>query len=322
MTLGFGYLIGTLIFLCALVALATAADLAAKRFHPLPLLGDHRRLDDRGHDAGGFRRPLARHRLRRRIAAAARAACSASLGLWYRWRARSRSPQSARRGWRRSIGSRSRSRRRWARRSGTGSADAGLGYGGGALLFGALLVLVAVAYYRTRISHVLLFWVAFILTRPLGATVGDFFDKPLAQGGLNVSRPLASAIIADIHRDLHSGLAAARGRPHRRAGAARERSLTVSSGLIASVAERVGCRSRDRSSLARSGQTWLVVSHPSRQFDRCRPTSSRDQSVSILFASCMAERGDSNPRTPVKMLLEFQSSAFDRSATSPINNLR
>ncbi len=76
------------------------------------------------------------------------------------------------------------------------AADAGLGYGGGALVFGALLVLVAIAYFRTRISHVLLFWTAFILTRPLGATVGDFFDKPIAQGGLNISRPLASAIIA------------------------------------------------------------------------------------------------------------------------------
>jgi uncharacterized membrane-anchored protein len=75
-------------------------------------------------------------------------------------------------------------------------ADAGLGYRGGALVFGALLVLVAIAYYRTRISHVVLFWTAFILTRPLGATVGDFFDKPVAQGGLDVSRPLASAILA------------------------------------------------------------------------------------------------------------------------------
>jgi uncharacterized membrane-anchored protein len=76
------------------------------------------------------------------------------------------------------------------------AADAGLGYGGGALVFGALLAVIALAYWRTRISHVLLFWAAFILTRPLGATVGDFFDKPIAQGGLNVSRPLASAIIA------------------------------------------------------------------------------------------------------------------------------
>ena len=76
------------------------------------------------------------------------------------------------------------------------AADSGLGYAGGALLFGTALALLAVIYFRTRVSHVLLFWAAFILTRPLGATVGDFFDKPLAQGGLNVSRPLATAIIA------------------------------------------------------------------------------------------------------------------------------
>jgi uncharacterized membrane-anchored protein len=75
------------------------------------------------------------------------------------------------------------------------AADSGLGFGGGALVFSALIVLVAIAYCRTRVSHVLLFWTAFILTRPLGATVADFLDKPLAQGGLNVSRPLASTII-------------------------------------------------------------------------------------------------------------------------------
>jgi uncharacterized membrane-anchored protein len=76
------------------------------------------------------------------------------------------------------------------------AADAGLGYGGGALVFAAALVLVAAAYYLTRFSRVWLFWIAFILTRPLGATLGDFFDKPVAQGGLDVSRPLASAILA------------------------------------------------------------------------------------------------------------------------------
>lgn len=76
------------------------------------------------------------------------------------------------------------------------AADAGLGYGGGVLVFAAALVLVAAAYYLTRLSRAWLFWVAFILTRPLGATLGDFFDKPLAQGGLDVSRPLASAILA------------------------------------------------------------------------------------------------------------------------------
>ncbi|HLY06693.1 MAG TPA: hypothetical protein VKR31_13190 [Rhizomicrobium sp.] len=76
------------------------------------------------------------------------------------------------------------------------AADAGLGYGGGALVFLAALAAVAALYFWTRVSHVLLFWAAFILTRPLGATVGDFFDKPVAQGGLNFSRPLASLVIA------------------------------------------------------------------------------------------------------------------------------
>jgi len=78
------------------------------------------------------------------------------------------------------------------------AADSGLGYDGGALVFGAALAVVAAAYFRTRISHVLLFWTAFILTRPLGATIGDYFDKPIAKGGLNVSRPLASAVIGAV----------------------------------------------------------------------------------------------------------------------------
>lgn len=72
----------------------------------------------------------------------------------------------------------------------------GFGYAGGALVFVTALAIIAALYYRTSISHVLLFWAAFILTRPLGATVGDFFDKPLAEGGLNVSRPIATALIA------------------------------------------------------------------------------------------------------------------------------
>jgi uncharacterized membrane-anchored protein len=72
----------------------------------------------------------------------------------------------------------------------------GLGYEGGALVFGAALAVVAAAYYWTNVSRVTLFWTAFILTRPLGATVGDFLDKPLDHGGLAWSRPLASAIIA------------------------------------------------------------------------------------------------------------------------------
>jgi uncharacterized membrane-anchored protein len=75
-------------------------------------------------------------------------------------------------------------------------ADAGLGYGGGALVFGAGLALLAILYFTTNVSRVLLFWAAFILTRPLGATVGDFLDKPVASGGLELSRPLASLVLA------------------------------------------------------------------------------------------------------------------------------
>lgn len=71
----------------------------------------------------------------------------------------------------------------------------GLGYSGGALVFGALLALLALLYFSTRVSRVFLFWVAFILTRPLGATVGDWLDKPLAKGGLDMSRPIASAVL-------------------------------------------------------------------------------------------------------------------------------
>ncbi len=78
------------------------------------------------------------------------------------------------------------------------TADSGLGFGGGAFVFLVGLTLVAALYFWTNLSRVLLFWVAFILTRPLGATVGDFFDKPINQGGLAFSRPLASAIIAAI----------------------------------------------------------------------------------------------------------------------------
>jgi uncharacterized membrane-anchored protein len=72
----------------------------------------------------------------------------------------------------------------------------GLGYEGGALVFGAALAIVAAAYYWTNVSRVTLFWTAFILTRPLGATVGDLLDKPIKDGGLALSRPLASAAIA------------------------------------------------------------------------------------------------------------------------------
>ena len=75
------------------------------------------------------------------------------------------------------------------------AGTAGLGYSGGAVIFSALLALVVAAYYWTNTSRTLLFWMAFILTRPLGAVVGDFLDKPLNAGGLALSRYVASAAL-------------------------------------------------------------------------------------------------------------------------------
>lgn len=72
---------------------------------------------------------------------------------------------------------------------------AGLGYSGAAVIFSGLLVVVVAAYYWTSISRTMLFWAAFILTRPLGAVVGDFLDKPLSAGGLALSRYSASAAL-------------------------------------------------------------------------------------------------------------------------------
>jgi uncharacterized membrane-anchored protein len=76
--------------------------------------------------------------------------------------------------------------------------DTGLGYDGGALLFGGGLAVLVVLYLTTNISRVFLFWAAFILTRPLGATLGDFLDKPVSDGGLALSRPLATAVIGAL----------------------------------------------------------------------------------------------------------------------------
>lgn len=76
--------------------------------------------------------------------------------------------------------------------------NTGLGYLGGAAVFAGALVLVAGLYFWTCVSRVALFWAAFILTRPLGATVGDFLDKPHDHGGLALSRPIASLVIGGL----------------------------------------------------------------------------------------------------------------------------
>ena len=76
--------------------------------------------------------------------------------------------------------------------------DSVIGYEGGALVFLGALALIAAAYYFTKLSHTLLFWAAFILTRPLGATLGDLLTKPLAHGGLDLSRISSSLVIAGL----------------------------------------------------------------------------------------------------------------------------
>ena len=76
--------------------------------------------------------------------------------------------------------------------------DSGLGFAGGAALIGGLLVLVTLAAYFTKVSHVLLFWIAFVLTRPFGATMGDVLTKPHDKGGLDFGTIGASAVLAGI----------------------------------------------------------------------------------------------------------------------------
>ena len=125
------------------------------------------------------------------------AALMATLGLWY-WRMGSISAHS--------VTSRKAEVFYWgaimfSQTLGTALGDfladtGGLGFAGGAVVFGAGLVVIAVLYFTTQISRTVLFWAAFILTRPLGATVGDFLDKPIAHGGLDLSRYAASAVLA------------------------------------------------------------------------------------------------------------------------------
>jgi uncharacterized membrane-anchored protein len=194
MTLGLGYLTSTLIFATALVLLA-ACQIAAKRFHPFLYWATIIASTTAGTTLADFAdRSLGIGYLGGSLLLLA--CVLASLALWYRTEGTVAvntvdTPRVEAFYWLTITFSQT-----LGTALGDWVADAGLGYRGGALVFGGLLLLVAIAYYRTRISHVMLFWTAFILTRPLGATVGDFFDKPIAQGGLNVSRPLASAIIA------------------------------------------------------------------------------------------------------------------------------
>ena len=197
MSMNLGYLAGTAIF-AAIFAAAVAAQLGARRFHPFlywtvivatttvgTTLAD---FVDRSLGIGylGGSSLLA-------------ALLVASLVIWYRTMG---TVSIA------SINSRQAETFYWvtimfSQTLGTALGDwmadsTGLGYAGGALVFAAGLAITTAAYLWTNVSRTVLFWVAFVLTRPLGATVGDFLDKPLDHGGLALSRYTASASLAIV----------------------------------------------------------------------------------------------------------------------------
>ena len=194
MTLNWGYLAGTALFLSALVVLV-AIQIGAKKFHPFlywativasttfgTTMADYADRSLGIGYAGG--------------SALLFCGLILVLGLWY-WQRGSISVET--------VNNTQVEVFYWAaitlsQTLGTAlgdwtADDTGLGYEGGALMFAAALAAVVAAYYWTNVSRVLLFWLAFILTRPLGATVGDLLDKPISEGGLALSRPIASAAI-------------------------------------------------------------------------------------------------------------------------------
>ncbi len=195
MTLNWGYLVGTALFLTVLVVLV-ALQIVAKKFHPFLYWATIVASTTFGTTMADFAdRSLG-------IGYAGGSSILllcllAALGLWH-WSLGSISVDT--------VNAPKVEAFYWvaitfSQTLGTALGDwmansTGLGYEGGALVFAAALAVAAAAYYWTHVSRVTLFWAAFILTRPLGATVGDFLDKPVNHGGLALSRPLASAIIA------------------------------------------------------------------------------------------------------------------------------
>ena len=198
MSMNLGYLVGTAIF-AAVFILAVSAQVSAVRFHPFLFWAVIVATTTAGTTlADYFDRSLGiGYAGGASILFALLLAC---LGLWY-WSLGSVSVNR--------LTSRKAEVFYWAtvmfsQTLGTAVGDwfadpkdgLGLGYEGGALVFAGGLALVAAAYFWTQVSHTLLFWAAFILSRPLGAMVGDLLDKPHASGGLALSRYTASAVLA------------------------------------------------------------------------------------------------------------------------------
>ena len=194
MTLGLGYLVGTAIFATVLVV-TVGVQIAAKRFHPFLYWFVIVATTTAGTTLADF--------CDRSLGIGYAGGSSilfillmATLALWY-WSLGSVSvdtvttPKVEAFYWATIM---------FSQTLGTALGDwvadsSGLGYRGGALVFGGALAMIALLYAVSGVSRVFLFWAAFILTRPLGAMVGDFFDKPLSQGGLAMGRFAASGVL-------------------------------------------------------------------------------------------------------------------------------
>jgi uncharacterized membrane-anchored protein len=197
MSLGLGYLVGTAIF-ASLLVVAVAAQVRATRFHPFLYWAVIVATTTAGTTLADFAdRSLGIGYIGG--SSILFALLIATLGLWY-WTLGSiatdhiASPKVEIFYWATIM---------FSQTLGTALGDfladtGGLGYIGGALVFGAALAVVAALYFYTTVSRTVLFWAAFILTRPLGATVGDFLDKPLKLGGLALNRFEASVILVVV----------------------------------------------------------------------------------------------------------------------------
>jgi len=194
MSMGLGYLVGTGIF-AVIFAAAVCVQILAKKFHPFIYWATIIATTTLGTTVADF----ADRSLGIGYAggtALLLALLGASLGVWY-WSEGTvavetvRSPKTEMFYWVTIMFSQT-----LGTALGDWTADTeGLGFGGGIVFFGVLLAIVAGLYFFTKISRTALFWTAFVLTRPLGAVLGDFFDKPHAQGGLALSRYMGSGVL-------------------------------------------------------------------------------------------------------------------------------
>jgi len=195
MSLGLGYALGSLIFI-GLFALAVAAQLRAKSYHPFLYWAVILATTTAGTAMADFGdRSLGIGYLGGSLVMASLLAIA--LGAWFRTTGSLAvdhfvPPRDEVFYWAAIL---------FSQTLGTALGDwlanmDGVGFGGAAVVFGAGIAFVALCYFFTNLSRTLLFWSAFILTRPLGATLGDLLDKPVAEGGLNFSRASASLLLA------------------------------------------------------------------------------------------------------------------------------